>query len=193
MRFPCYILLSLLISVSAYAQKTELSDPDYVDWSASRRLVASDFALQPRANSNLYGSRGSFLLGYKGGNAIELLSRNSNNAVYNRFFRLTSWLDTSDPESVEQQIEFQQTQFDIQEIYARRLRQKIKSSATRMLLIGKPTMDELAKELLKEAELRQVQYADETNYARLLEKQAEWARKIQQELQELQAYQVSEK
>ena len=62
-----------------------------------------------------------------------------------------------------------------------------------MLLIGKPTMDELAKELLKEAELRQVQYADETNYARFLEKQAEWARKIQQELQELQAYQVSEK
>ncbi|QJX46502.1 hypothetical protein HMJ29_05950 [Hymenobacter taeanensis] len=190
MRLLFCISLLLLFTGVTYAQKSKAIDPDYLDCSATRRLVASDFALQPKPNSNLQGSRGSFLLGCKGGNAVELLSKNANSAVYNRFFHLTSWLDTSNPDNVAQQIEFQQTQFDIQEIYARRLRKQIRASATRMFLIGKPTLDELAKGLLKEAELRQVQYADETAYASLPEKQAEWSRQIQQELQELQAYQV---
>jgi hypothetical protein len=83
-----------------------------------------------------------------------------------------------------------QTLWDIDEVAARQLRQQLRASAKRILLLGKPDMNDLFREAYDAATKRQAQYADETNYGLYVDKQENWERTIAAELAALQPFTV---
>ncbi|TGE15284.1 hypothetical protein [Hymenobacter elongatus] len=191
LRFLCFCLLGLLLlAVPARAQNAP-ADTDFLPWSATRRLTAADFRMQLRANTNMRGSSASFVLGMDG-NAYDLLGKRGNNAVYNRMFRPASWLDTTEVAEVSRSICYQQTLFDIQEIYVRRLRQEARANARKIILIGKPNLTELSARHVKEAQQRQVDYTEETAYGTISQPQAVWEQQILTELQARHAFQTAD-
>ena len=185
--------LLLFLSVAPVrAQQTAIPDTDYLLWSATRRLTAADFQMPLKPHVNLRGSSAAFGFGMHG-SPYDLLSKRGNNIVVNRMLRTASWLDTNNPDQVAPQVLFQQTLFDIQEIYVRRFRQQARANAKKIVLIGKPDVNELMEEQLKACQQRQAEYAEATDYGSLLGTQAVWESQIQKELQELQAYKASTK
>lgn len=83
-----------------------------------------------------------------------------------------------------------QTLWDISEVAARRLRQELRAGAKRMLLVGKPDMNDIIRFAYEGANKRQIQYADETKYGRFVDKQEDWKRHLASELAELSAFAV---
>ncbi|MCB2406616.1 hypothetical protein [Hymenobacter lucidus] len=192
LRFLIFVLAGVWLFVTpGLAQKTAASDSDYLDWSATRRITAADFQLKLRPNSNLRGSNAMYHFGMEG-HMFELLGKTGHNSIRNQLLRSASWLDTTNRADVSQQIRFQQTLFDIQEIYIRRMRQQVRANATKILLFGKPDVNELMTAQMKECQQRQVSCTEETNYAALPEKQVSWEQQILVELQELQAFAAKE-
>ncbi|HEX8425599.1 hypothetical protein [Hymenobacter sp.] len=190
--FYLFLTFSVLLVRPVCAQKptTSASDADYLQWSATRRLTAADFQMPLKPHNNLKGSNAAFSFSMDG-RIYDLFSKHSNDIVFNQMLRSASWVDTNNPADVAQQVLFQQTLFDIQEIYVRRFRQQARAGAKKMLLIGKPDINELLNELMKASQVRQAEYADETDYGTLPGTQAVWEAKIQEELQALQAYKAS--
>ncbi|SDY17145.1 hypothetical protein [Hymenobacter psychrophilus] len=185
------LLLFLLTTVVAPAQSTTDSPSDYLYWSATRRLTPADFHLRLKQDGRVQGSSGIYGFGLKG-NVYDLLGKRANQAVQNRMLRSGSWLDTTDRADVRLQLQYHQTSFDISEIYARRLRQKLRSVAKNVLLWGKPSLEDVINEHLQASQQRQVAYIEETAYGSVPEKQAAWEQQIQQELRELAAYAVAD-
>jgi len=181
------MLLWLLVMAPAYAQRAA-PDTDYLNWSATRRLTAADFQMKPQSSQNLNGSLAMFSYSLDG-SVGQLLGKKANGIVWARMLRTASWMDVA---TAEQQLRYQQTLFDIEELYIRRFRQQARANARRILLVGKPDINTLLDAEMKAAQLRQASYAEETNYGTIPEKQAAWQQQILVELQELQAYQATE-
>jgi hypothetical protein len=183
----CGLLLWLLTIVPTHAQRAA-PDADYLNWSATRRLTAADFRMKPQSSQNLNGSMAMFSYSLDG-SVGQLLGKKANDIVRARMLRTASWLDTT---TAAQQLRYQQTLFDIEELYVRRFRQQARANARRILLVGKPDLNTLLDAEMKYAQLRQAGYAEATNYGTIPEKQAAWEQQILAELQALQAYQATE-
>jgi hypothetical protein len=188
--FYLFLIWSVLSGVPVSAQGSITSDTDYVRWSATNRLTAADFQMPLKPHNNLKGSSAAFSFSMDG-HTYDLFGKHSNDIIVNQMLRTASWIDTKNPADVEQQILFHQTLFDIQEIYVRHLRQQARAGARKMILIGKPDINELVNQQLKASQMRQAEYAEETDYGTLPGAQAVWEAKIQQELQALQTYKAS--
>jgi hypothetical protein len=182
-----FLLLWLLVAAPALGQRPA-PDADYLNWSATRRLTAADFQMKPQSSQNLNGSMAMFSYSLDG-NIGQLLGKRANDIVRARMLRTASWLDTA---TATQQLRYQQTLFDIEELYTRRFRQQARANARRILLVGKPDINALLDAEMKAAQLRQATYAEETNYGVIPEKQAAWEQQIFAELQQLQDYQATE-
>lgn len=195
-RASAWLLLvaGLLIGLPGRAQLWQPAKPlsaDYLTWSASRRLQASDFQFRARARSNLKGCIGNFGL-LMNGNTLDLLSKKGNAVVQNVLYRAGSYLDSADQPAVALQLRYLQTLWDIDEVAARRLRQELRATAKRTLLWGRPNLNDPFQAAYETASKRQLQYADETNYGLYLDKQADWEKRLAAELAELQAYALPE-
>ena len=83
-----------------------------------------------------------------------------------------------------------QTLWDINEVAARRLRQQLRANAKRIILVGKPDVNDLFRVAYEAANQQQIQYADETKYGLFLDKQEAWEKQLAAELAELSAFAV---
>ena len=190
-RWILFFLL-LLSGVPGEAQiwkPTKSLSADYLKWSAQRRLRVSDFQLKVRPNNNLNGCVGNFGL-LMNGNNYDLLGRRANGVVQNVLYRAGSYVDSSDQINTSLQIRYLQTLWDINEVAARRLRQELRISAKRIILIGKPDVNDLFSAAYESASKRHIQYADETKYGLFVDKQAEWENQLATELAALAAFAV---
>ncbi|GAB3288893.1 hypothetical protein ACFQT0_07925 [Hymenobacter humi] len=188
MRLLLFVGLFLL-GTSGFAQPGKPLPPGYLQWSATRRLQARDFQLRMRPQNNLNQSVANLGLQLNG-NAYDLLGKNGNRVVQNLFSGSGSYLDSADQSGLELHLRYMQTLWDINEVAARRLRQELRAGAKRIILIGKPDIDEVFRTAFEAANKRQFQYADETKYGLFLDKQAAWEAQLRQELLELAAYAV---
>ena len=186
--FLVLFLLWVGTGVGSAQSSASATDSDYLAWSATRRITPADFRLQHKSSSGMQGSIADFLLDVDG-HVIDLLGKRGNAIIRNRMLRSASWLDTT-ASSAPANIRYQQTLFDLHEIYTRKLRQQARASAKKMLLVGKPTLTDLMEGLMKELEQRKLQYTDDTNFGLLPDKQAAWEQTIRQELAALAAYEV---
>ena len=157
---------------------------DYLQWSPSRRLQAGDFQLRVRPRNNLSTSFASFGIEMNG-RVADLLSKRANFVVQNFMHRPSSYLDSTDAHATELQLQYLQTEWDIYEVAARRVRQKLRASAKQIIFWGKPDVNEVFRTACEEANKRVVQYADETNYGLFMDKQQNWEKQLAQELAEL--------
>jgi hypothetical protein len=189
-RLRYIILLRLLVLAgSAHAQLGKPLPADYLQWSASKRLQVSDFKLKMRKDNNLNQSFGHFGL-QMNGRVGDLLGNRGNLMVQNVFYRAGSYMDSTSQLGLELQLRYLQTLWNIDEVAARQLRQQLRASAKRILLLGKPDMNDLFREAYEAATKRQAQYADETNYGLYVDKQENWERTIAAELAALQPFAV---
>ena len=121
-----------------------------------------------------------------------MLGKKANQVVQNPFNTKGSYLDSTNQQGIDLQIRYLQTQWDIHEVAARRLRRELRANAKRMLLVGKPSMDDLIRVAYEKLNERQVQYADETKYGLFVDKQEAWEKQLATELAELAAFAISD-
>ncbi|MDO7850372.1 hypothetical protein [Hymenobacter convexus] len=134
-----------------------------------------------RPQNNLNQSFAFFGIRMQGLN-MDLLGKGANHMVQNFFQHSVSYLDPADTLHTALELRYMQTQWDIYEVAARRLRQQLRASAKRIILLGKPDANELFQTAYDEANKRVIQYADETKYGLFLDKQLEWERQLASEL-----------
>jgi hypothetical protein len=184
------LILSLLwLSCPSFAQLGKPLPPGYLQWSATRHLQPSDFQLRMRPQNNLNQSMGRMGL-QMDGIVGDLFGKKANRVVQNVFHSAGSYLDSTGQPGVALQIRYIQTLWNINEVAARHLRQDLRANAKRMLLIGKPDLNDLFRVASENASKRQIQYADETNFGLFLDKQEAWEGVLISELAELAAFAI---
>lgn len=91
-------------------------------------------------------------------------------------------------DNVDQYLNFQQTMFDLEELYIRQLRKAVSDNRKKLLFTTK-VVDDLKEQIIdKDLRERQALYIKETNSAEYKEKQQEWEATIREELAALESY-----
>ena len=96
-----------------------------------------------------------------------------------------SWIDTN--ANMIETILYQQTLFDISEIYARQLRKELRENRSKILK-GTGIVEELNIKLMTAFSKRRLLYTQETNFARYLAAQTKWEKIIKSELDDLKQF-----
>jgi len=118
-------------------------------------------------------------------NGFDFLTRNFNKKVKNTMIKSASWIDTS--QNVALSLRYQQTLFDIAEIYSRRFKEEL-SENRRQIAKGLSIVQEINARISSDFAKRRLQYDTETNSGADNEKQLIWEQQIRQELLELSDY-----
>jgi hypothetical protein len=172
-------LLFLATAILSWGQSTG----DYLPWSATRRLTAGDFAIKT-GKSETSASYGQFSMSYEV-NGFDFLTKNFNKKVRNTFLKTASWIDTTT--DFRQALNYQQTLFDICEVYTRQFRKALKDNRKK-LAKGITIAEELNYRYMAAFARRRLDYDRETASGTDRIKQEEWEIKIGAELAELAEY-----
>jgi hypothetical protein len=149
-------------------------------WSAVKKLTLDDFAIK-KGKQEVSSSFAQFSIDYEV-RGINLFTRNFNNKVRNYLITSASWIDTT--ADVGQALRYQQTLFDISEIYARKMRKALKENKNKIVK-ATTLAEEINTQYITEFSQRRLAYDSETNYGTNETKQKEWEAQIQKELDEL--------
>ena len=183
-----FILISLyyILSVTGYCQDKETKDIIY--WNKQTKLTWKDFqGIRPEHEFTDYGTE------VMAASAVEIrylamiLGKSISFKVYCRFVKNKSW--TKDTIS-QKLLAHEQLHFDIGELYARKIRQKIfllKEHGVKNYDIYKHEIDKL----LAERDSTDIKYDKETLHGAIDFAQQEWNKKIEEELHELKDYAVN--
>jgi hypothetical protein len=118
-------------------------------------------------------------------NGFDFLTKNFNKKVRNRFIRTASWIDTTT--NAQQSLLYQQTLFDICEIYTRQFRKALRENRKKIAK-GTKIAEELNNQFVADFARRRIDYDRETKFGSDELKQKEWESKINKELAELSDY-----
>ncbi len=173
--FPklCVVACLLGSSLSALAQTPE----DFVQWSATQKLNVSDFVIKPKTNQQVYATA-QFTIEYQV-KGLDFLARNFNKKVRALLVKSASSIDTS--YNVAQTLTYQQTLFDLLEIYTRQFRKALKDNKSK-LSKGTAIAEELNKKVMADFAKRKALYEAETNFGTSPSQQKAWESVILQEL-----------
>ena len=181
MRQFCFTLLLLLSGNFLFSQSRV--NNDYIAWSSTRRLTANDFIIKTK-DLQTTTSFAQFYMDYQVG-GFDFMSKNLNKKVGNYFIKSGSWIDTT--YSISKSIRYQQTLFDLAEIYARQFRKELKANK-RKILGGTNFIKELNSKIVSDMSKRRIDYDTETKFGSDAAKQAEWENEIWIELKGLKEY-----
>lgn len=170
-----YILFFFFIFSLLHSQT---SDDNIVLWNSDKKLTVDDFGIRITKEDDQM-SYGQFSIdsNIKG---FDFLTKNFNKKVRNYFIKSASWINTK--KNVETSLKYQQTVFDLSEIYARKFRKELKNNRKKILK-GFQILDELNQKAVTDFSNRRLQYNNETNYGTIKNKQIEWEKQIQNELE----------
>ena len=181
-KFALPVLISLAFSLSLSAQKE--SDMDKLYWSAKERITVGDFGIQTRDGSSGLSSA-AFSLEYNV-HGLNFMTKNFNKRVWHYMVRSASQIKLDD--HVDRYIRYQQTLFDIQEIYVRKFRKALSENRKKFLLRN-AFADELKDRIIGiDLPKHQAEYNNDTNLGKDPLKQQEWEAQILKELDELKDY-----
>lgn len=172
-----YLLISL---VSLFL----LSSEPTINWSSDYRLQWSDFQAQPTYKTTTVAVTASGItFGYS--------TKTSNGEVIDydytveaQFYPKSSWYIKARADK--NTLQHERLHFDITELYARKLRQRIAN--TKFTQNFNNEIEALYNEAKKELRELQKLYDAETHHSQDLEKQRYWELKIKQELHKFAAY-----
>jgi len=176
-----YALLLLFFSLTTTFAQAQTATTDVVPWSAKHHLTAQDFGVKLKKETV---GKAEFQLTTE--TRTNLYTKQKRTIVRNNLVHDKSSINPA--HNVAQQLRFQQTLFDITEIYARRLRQLMPATATA------PTTAKTdpAAQMIAAAAKRRQRYRLETANSTLAAKQAQWKKTIQKELTALSAFALPE-
>lgn len=171
-------LLGLILT--GFAQE----NPDYLLWSQTKKLSLADFGIK-KSNAASSASFAQFTLDYSV-NGFDFLTKNFNKKVKNSMIISASWIDTT--ANIDASIKYQQTLFDLAEIYARKFRKEIKENR-KFIAKGVQFIEVINSRVSTEFSKRRLKYDEETKYGTDLTKQQLWEQQILKELHELADFQ----
>lgn len=171
-------LLFLFVCTQSLCQSG--SDTNYLCWSSSRRLTVNDFVIKT-GNMQTTPCFGQFYIDYQVA-GFDFMTKNFNKKVHNYFIRSASWIDTTYDINVS--IRYQQTLFDLAEVYARRFRKDLKDNRKK-ILTGTDFTRELNTKAMTEFAKRRVEYDADTKFGTNTIAQQNWEAQIQSELLQL--------
>lgn len=163
-----------------------IDDPEFVDeetaeyipWSYDRMLTWNDFLCEPKRNTDAVALTSTSIgisFKYTGGRFSYNISCN--------FSKKKSWGLMKTPYI----LAHEQAHFDISEIFARKLNQEMKNYHPNSSTL-KRDVSAIYDKVIKEEKAFQEQYDDETSHSRKKGRQKEWLEKIEQLLEETDAY-----
>jgi hypothetical protein len=176
------LLTYFLLLITAATSWGQLND-DYLLWSPSRKLTLDDFTIKTQKLETTT-SFGQFSISYQV-NGFDFLTKNFNKKVLNRFIKAASWMDTTI--NVQQSLAYQQTLFDMCEIYTRQFRKALKENR-KTIAKGTAIAEELNNRFMTDFAKRRIDYDRETKFGSDEPKQKEWEIQINNELTELSEY-----
>lgn len=170
-----HLLLVLLSLSSLQAQEP---GEDILTWSEGRKLTWSDYKASPNPKSDAAATTSTSL-------SIDYHIRDGgfSYTIKSWFSRTRSWGRSKTPYI----LSHEQGHFDIAEVYARKLHQRMSAYQFNKRTYNKD-LDRIYKEVADEKAAVQSQYDRETRHSIDEEKQAEWLKKISRMLEELKAY-----
>lgn len=177
MRFLIFIISSLT-TITLLGQN--LTNDNLVFWSSTRKLTIDDFGIKTRDNETS-SSFAQFSVDYQV-NGFDFMTKNFNKKVRNYLIKSASTIDTTSDVTVS--LRYQQTLFDICEIYTRQFRKALKENRKK-IASGTQFVDGLNQKAMTDFSNRRVQYDRDTNFGTIREKQVEWENLIKRELKEL--------
>jgi hypothetical protein len=159
-------------------------------WSSEDRLTIDDFKIKV-GDENIDPVFSQFLISHAIG-GFDFMKQNLNQKIENIFIGNASWIDTTKVDDIQKNIEFQQLQFDLAEIQARKFRKKILEKKGQISK-GQTIVDQINNEIIEEFSNNIMQFVKETQGGSNEIKLAEWQEKIANELRELDEYRFENK
>lgn len=172
------IALSIFMCGITFAQKNKNDDRIY--WNERQQLIVDDFGIKTK-DLESGATSAEFAIDYRVGK-LNFVTSNFNKNVRNYMVKSTSQIDTTG--NVQQYLLYQQTLFNLSEVYARELRKALRENR-KSLLRSTNIADELNWKVMSEFMDRRSKYTQETNSASDPVKQKEWEKEIAYELNEL--------
>lgn len=161
------------------------SKDSYLSWSSVRKLTLDDFEIKTK-DLQTTPSFAQFTLDCEV-NGFDFFTKNFNKKVRNYFIKSASWIDTT--YDVTTSLKYQQTLFDLAEIYARHFRKALRENRKR-IMSGTQFVKELNSRMMTEFSKRRVSYDAETKTGSQLQMQKKWEIQIQKELDELKEFSI---
>lgn len=159
-------------------------------WSTEQKLTIDDFKIKISDNSNdaVYSQ---FMISHAIG-GFDFMKRNLNQKIENIFLGNASWIDTTKITKIQKQIAFQQMQFDLAEIHARKFRKRTLENKKKISK-GFDIINQINNEIMTEFSESRLQLIKETEGGQNEEKIGEWKEKITTELKELYEFRYENK
>ena len=157
-----------------------VADNNLVFWSSTRKLTVNDFGIKTK-DRETNPSFAQFSVDYQVG-GFDFMTKNFNKKVRNYMIKSASSIDTTS--EVSASLRYQQTLFDICEIYTRQFRKSLKENRKK-IASGTQFIDGLNQKAMTDFANRRVEYDKETNFGRIVEKQIEWENTIKKKLNDL--------
>ena len=175
------LFLFLLLTMNFSFGQT--NNDNFLSWNSVRKLTVNDFVIKTKYLQTA-PSLAQFTLTYEV-KGFDFLTRNFNKKVNNYLIKSASWIDTT--YDIALTLKYQQTLFNISEIYARNFRQELKINRKK-IASGTQFVNELNSKIMTGFSKRRITYDTETKYGSDLEMQKLWEIQIQKELDELKDY-----
>ena len=170
-----FLIVALFFPILAISQEKE---EELLTWSPTTKLEWADYNGKPDPKSDAAASTATHL-------GFEYKIRN------NEFsFKITCFFSKDKSWGVVKTdyiLSHEQGHFDIAEIHARKLNKKMADFKLNKNSY-RTDLDKIYYDILEEKDVMQTNYDNETNYSRDKEKQAEWLKKIEIMLEELNSY-----
>lgn len=172
------ILISLFCLLTSFTFGQD--DQDNLQWSASHKITLDDFSIKTKSNETT-SSFAQFSVDYQV-SGFDFMTKNFNKKVRNYIIKTASWIDTTS--NINQSLLYQQTLFDICEIYTRQFRKALRENRKK-IANGTEIAKELNNKIMTDFSKRRIDYDRETKFGTDLTTQKEWELQIQKELLEL--------
>ena len=178
------LVFALIVAIlSSPVTIGQTNNDNYIFWSSTRKLLVDDFGIKTK-NGETNLSFAQFSVDYQV-NGFDFITKNFNKKVRNYLIKSASWIDTTTDVSVS--LRYQQTLFDICEIYTRQFRKSLKENRKK-IANGLQIVEEMNQKAMTDFSNRRVIYDRETNFGTIHEKQNEWELQIQKELDDLKEF-----
>jgi hypothetical protein len=183
MNFPLKSLFATLLCIplAIIAQDRSTitdNDEELLAWRADRKLNWDDYKAAPKTDSDAAASTTTYLT-----ISYNISSNNFSFKIESKFSKTRSW----GLHKTQYILSHEQGHFDIAEIFARKLYQKMREYSFDRDSYQKD-LKKIYQDILDEKREMQEDYDRETNHSINREKQAEWLKKIEKKLEEFRNY-----
>ena len=159
-------------------------------WNTDQKLTIEDFKIKiSDENNDVVFSQ--FMISHSIG-GFDFMKRNLNQKIENIFLGNASWIDTTKVVDIEKQIDFQQMQFDLAEIHARKFRKRVLEHKGQIAK-GFDIIKQINNDIMTEFSKCRLELVKETESGRNEQKLAEWEEKIATKLKELDEFSYENK